>query len=173
MLAIQNAMTRCPHSSLGLPPAPAIQWRPRNSYPTCKTHVRYRAELNKHIRRHEKPFKCDVPGCVRSEQGFTAFNNLARHEQSVHGSLGVKYRCTEGQCIIKGKRCPRADNFRQHLKGVHRIDISLEDLHLYEVCAEVVDIPDKVPMGSQGGQSRSSAMLESGDWGWRLASGIL
>ncbi|KAK0643112.1 hypothetical protein B0T16DRAFT_177199 [Cercophora newfieldiana] len=100
--------------------------------PTCKASVKTKAELNKHKLRHDKPFHCDVPGCSR-KLGFGTQNDLARHQKSVHGADGIKYRCTEGACKSKQKNWPRADNFKQHLKRVHEIDINPDmDLSWYE-----------------------------------------
>ena len=122
--------------------------------PTCNNRVKTNAELkyahtlpcaslpqnvsanvdlrSKHKLRHEKPFRCDVPGCGR-KQGFGTSNDLARHQQSVHSASGTKYRCHLDQCRTKIKDWPRADNFKQHLKRVHGIsNVSEIDLREYE-----------------------------------------
>ncbi|GKT50357.1 uncharacterized protein ColSpa_10538 [Colletotrichum spaethianum] len=84
---------------------------------------------SKHNQRHRKAYRCDVAGCSRKE-GFGTLNDLDRHKGSVHPDVfnaGPRFRCRIGQCQNKDKIWPRADNFRQHLKRVHRQDVSPED----------------------------------------------
>ncbi|KAI1941790.1 hypothetical protein LOZ66_001271 [Ophidiomyces ophidiicola] len=83
-----------------------------------------RSELKKHTDRHEKPYKCDISGCKRS-QGFATPNDLDRHRKSVHGILPTHgtdkvFRCFVRNCSKALKVWPRADNFRQHLTRVHK-----------------------------------------------------
>ncbi|WQF88672.1 Putative Zinc finger C2H2-type [Colletotrichum destructivum] len=97
--------------------------------PGCQSPCKTRSELNKHHQRHRKAHKCDVPGCARTE-GFGTLNDLDRHKGSVHPGVfnaGPRYRCIIGSCQTKDKIWPRADNFRQHLKRVHRQIINPED----------------------------------------------
>ncbi|KAK3684882.1 hypothetical protein B0T22DRAFT_201665 [Podospora appendiculata] len=96
----------------------------------CQSHVKTKSELNKHIHRHTKPFKCDEAGCARKE-GFISKNDLARHKQSVHKADGTKYRCNIDQCAKKTKDWPRADNFRQHLERMHNVKVGLDDLESF------------------------------------------
>lgn len=76
---------------------------------------------------------CQEPGCSR-KLGFGTPNDLLRHQQSVHSADGIKYRCMEGSCETKPpKDWPRADNFKQHLKRMHQIDLGSDpDLSKYE-----------------------------------------
>lgn len=87
----------------------------------------------KHQQRHEKPHHCNVPGCLRTE-GFSTPNDVDRHMRSCHPELvstGKYYICTVQNCRAKEKKWPRADNFRQHLKRVHRIQTKQEDIEQY------------------------------------------
>lgn len=80
----------------------------------------------KHIRRHEKPYKCEEPGCSRRE-GFSTTNDLDRHKKSVH-NIAPKhghdrsFHCPVEHCPKKDKIWPRLDNFRQHLKRMHKTE---------------------------------------------------
>ncbi|KAK8042008.1 hypothetical protein PG993_006531 [Apiospora rasikravindrae] len=98
---------------------------------TCKKTVKTNSELKKHRQRHTKPFTCNVPGCGRTE-GFSTPNDLDRHKRSVHpeeSPVGSRFQCPHGSCKNKDKIWPRADNFRAHLKRVHRIEkVKDEDL---------------------------------------------
>ncbi|GJC79422.1 krueppel-like factor 15 [Colletotrichum liriopes] len=86
--------------------------------PGCQAHCKTKSEL-----------KCDVSGCTRKE-GFGTLNDLDRHKGSVHPDVfnaGPRFRCQIGACQTKDKIWPRADNFRQHLKRVHRQHVNPED----------------------------------------------
>ncbi len=116
------------------------------TYAGCETIVKCQSELTyarlpmrfevlmlrdcqrrKHIRRHEKPFKCDQPGCERMQDGFSTTNDLDRHRKSRH-HIAPKhghdrsFRCPEANCSRKVKLWPRLDNFRQHLKRMHQLE---------------------------------------------------
>lgn len=74
--------------------------------------------------RHEKPFKCDVPGCSKVD-GFSTNNDLDRHKKSVHkimpkNSTDRSFRCAARNCPKKEKIWPRLDNFRQHCIRIHQ-----------------------------------------------------
>ncbi|KAI0102784.1 hypothetical protein GGR51DRAFT_279424 [Nemania sp. FL0031] len=90
---------------------------------TCGKVVKTKSELKKHDQRHKKPYKCDVKDCGRNE-GFSTPNDLARHKASKHPETtsGNRYVCTIGSCSSKYKSWPRSDNFKCHLKRVHKMD---------------------------------------------------
>ncbi|KAK4200650.1 hypothetical protein QBC40DRAFT_173286 [Triangularia verruculosa] len=82
------------------------------------------SEFRKHKARHEKPFKCDIPGCLKASDGFSTNNDLDRHRAGVHKiykSDTPVYRCYIQSCKDKEKIWPRPDNFRQHLRRVHHM----------------------------------------------------
>jgi len=84
----------------------------------------------KHMLKHHKEFKCDIPGCKRENQGFSTSNDLDRHKKSVHkvGMENTKsWRCAAASCLDKGKIWPRLDNFKQHIERMHK-DEDLIDL---------------------------------------------
>lgn len=87
----------------------------------------------KHKQKHEKPHRCDVPGCTRTE-GFSTPNDVDRHKRSCHpeqSANGKYFRCIIDGCRKKDKKWPRADNFRQHLKRVHKREAREDDLEEY------------------------------------------
>jgi len=80
--------------------------------------------------KHNKPHKCDVPGCHRL-QGFTTINDLNRHKKSVH-KIGVTcisraFKCASEGCKSDAKIWPRLDNFKQHVLRMHK-DADVDDL---------------------------------------------
>lgn len=90
----------------------------------------------KHKQRHDKPFKCEVPGCSRTE-GFSTPNDLDRHKRSLHPdekAAGSRYQCPIGACKNKDKIWPRADNFRAHMRRVHqKTALSDDELDHYRI----------------------------------------
>lgn len=119
--------------------------------PTCRENVKTKSELKyvlptgldllgladllgrKHKQKHEKPHFCDVQGCPRIE-GFSTPNDVERHKKSCHPDQvsGAKFfKCTVDGCRHPDKKWPRADNFRQHLKRVHNIQLGDSDLEQY------------------------------------------
>ncbi|KAG7149417.1 hypothetical protein HYQ46_001672 [Verticillium longisporum] len=113
--------------------------------PDCGSHLKTKSELNKHKQRHSKPHKCDVFGCYRKE-GFSIINDLDRHKRSVHRDTdtgGPRYRCHLAPCHNKKKIWPRADNFRSHLRRLHRVHAVDDDLAQYL-------IPCRKPYGRHG-----------------------
>ncbi len=80
----------------------------------------------KHMLKHSKPYKCDIPGCKRIE-GFTTQNDLERHQKSLHRKDIDKksYQCAVENCRNKEKIWPRLDNFKQHIERMHKC----EDVH--------------------------------------------
>jgi hypothetical protein len=116
----------------------------------CNKELRTRSEQKKHQQRHMKPFKCDFPDCPRQKEGFSTTNDLDRHKRSKHPeseTTGNRYVCRIGACESKDKIWPRADNFRAHLKRMHKQDrVSDEALahHLYKPSTQP-DEPREVP----------------------------
>ncbi|VBB84699.1 Putative protein of unknown function [Podospora comata] len=44
------------------------------------------SDIKAHLEKHEKRFKCDLPGCPKPEKGFARADQLERHKQKVaHG----------------------------------------------------------------------------------------
>lgn len=82
--------------------------------------TRLTVERRKHADKHNKPHRCEEPSCARVE-GFSSRNDLDRHQKSVHKiRSGKEYRCTLDKCHEIFKLWPRSDNFRAHLKSVHK-----------------------------------------------------
>jgi hypothetical protein len=72
---------------------------------------------------HDKPHKCDVAGCTRTD-GFGTINDLNRHKKSVH-KIGLcevtrSFRCAAPGCKTAEKLWPRFDNFKQHIGRMHK-----------------------------------------------------
>ncbi|VUC22644.1 unnamed protein product [Clonostachys rosea] len=102
----------------------------------CKDTFKNKSELKKHRARKSRPFTCDREDCAKSQVGFASNNDLVRHKRTVHGDnlKGPTYICNKGDCAreVPPKKWPRTDNFRSHLKRVHKMDPNADmDLQSY------------------------------------------
>lgn len=106
---------------------------PKSAVEPFRELIMLRTTPRKHKQKHEKPHRCDVPGCTRIE-GFSTPNDVDRHKRSCHPEQranGKYFRCIINGCRKKDKKWPRADNFRQHLKRVHKMQYRDDDLEDY------------------------------------------
>ena len=81
-----------------------------------------KCEWNKHMDKHERPYRCTHPDCARL-QGFTYSGGLLRHEREVHGKhsgSNSQLVCTYPGCKREGKAFTRTENLKEHCRRVHR-----------------------------------------------------
>ena len=95
----------------------------------------------KHLLRHEKSHKCDLPNCPRGKLGFGTINDLERHKKSKHGirprhGATKSYRCASRRCKMSSKLWPRLDNFKQHVKRVHKSE-NMQELIIMSATSKV------------------------------------
>ncbi|KAK2807938.1 hypothetical protein FQN50_005180 [Emmonsiellopsis sp. PD_5] len=79
-------------------------------------------EWNKHMDKHDRPYKCSNPDCDKM-QGFTYSGGLLRHQREVHKmhSKGKKLMCPYPDCNrSSGKGFTRHENLKEHLRRLHR-----------------------------------------------------
>ena len=81
--------------------------------------------IRKHLKRHERPYGCTYPGCLK---GFGSKNDWRRHEETQH-SREEMWICQQRSGCEPKRGCGQAFNkkelFRQHLRQQHRItDVS-------------------------------------------------
>ncbi|KXX73801.1 Cell wall transcription factor ACE2 [Madurella mycetomatis] len=81
-----------------------------------------RCEWNKHMDKHDRPYKCAAEGCEKLP-GFTYSGGLLRHEREVHGKHGGpknSFHCPHVNCKRhQGKGFSRQENLNEHLRRVH------------------------------------------------------
>ncbi|KKA29394.1 hypothetical protein TD95_003863 [Thielaviopsis punctulata] len=86
-----------------------------------------RCEWNKHMDKHERPYRCDQSGCEKLP-GFTYSGGLLRHQREVHGKHGGPKKtvnCPHLSCKRHtGKGFSRQENLNEHLRRVHTSDTS-------------------------------------------------
>ncbi|KAK4192939.1 cell wall transcription factor ACE2 [Podospora australis] len=95
------------------------------TYLGCMEDVREfgrKCEWNKHMDKHDRPYKCAAEGCEKLP-GFTYSGGLLRHEREVHGKHGGpknSFYCPHINCKRHaGKGFSRQENLNEHLRRVH------------------------------------------------------
>ncbi|OJJ49918.1 hypothetical protein ASPZODRAFT_149376 [Penicilliopsis zonata CBS 506.65] len=79
-------------------------------------------EWNKHMDKHDRPYKCMEPGCDKV-QGFTYSGGLLRHQREVHKknvSAKKPLMCPYADCNRStGHGFTRQENLKEHLRRRH------------------------------------------------------
>ncbi|KAK4122291.1 hypothetical protein N657DRAFT_576174 [Parathielavia appendiculata] len=95
------------------------------TWPGCAEEPREfvrKCEWNKHMDKHDRPYKCAAAGCEKLP-GFTYSGGLLRHEREVHGKHGGpknSFYCPHPNCKRHaGKGFSRQENLNEHLRRVH------------------------------------------------------
>lgn len=95
------------------------------TWPGCSEDIREfgrKCEWNKHMDKHDRPYKCAAEGCEKLP-GFTYSGGLLRHEREVHGKHGGpknSFNCPHVNCKRHtGKGFSRLENLNEHLRRVH------------------------------------------------------
>ena len=86
----------------------------------CPKSFPQRWKLNRHLRRHEKPFKCEVSFC---RAAFALRKDLRRHVKQVHDGFASNedmLKCLFPTCNFSSTR---RDSLKRHLQGVHDVEI--------------------------------------------------
>jgi hypothetical protein len=82
-----------------------------------------KCEWSKHMDKHERPYKCEAPGCEKL-QGFTYSGGLLRHQREVHkmhGGTKEALYCPFPNCKrSSGSGFTRKENRDEHIRRVHR-----------------------------------------------------
>jgi len=82
-----------------------------------------RWQLNRHLKRYEKPFRCNSSGC---NAAFALRKDHRRHMKQVHLGFASEediLRCLFQTCTFSSTR---RDALKRHLQGVHGVQISFE-----------------------------------------------
>ncbi|KAL3465382.1 hypothetical protein BJX64DRAFT_64868 [Aspergillus heterothallicus] len=87
----------------------------------CPKQTRLRCEMNKHMKRHERPYGCTFPKC---DKALGSKADWKRHELSQH--FGVQsWQCTLLDLVQEDALCARLfdqqDTYVQHLKTQHQV----------------------------------------------------
>ncbi|ERF73909.1 hypothetical protein EPUS_05921 [Endocarpon pusillum Z07020] len=95
------------------------------AHPECAKEAlifRRPCEWNKHMDKHDRPYKCLEPGCDKV-QGFTYSGGLLRHQREVHkknNSVGRDLYCPVPNCNRSSHQpFTRQENLKEHMRRRH------------------------------------------------------
>jgi hypothetical protein len=85
------------------------------------------ATRDKHVKKHDRPFQCEVAGCSIAEFGFPSNTELEKHKRLFHpesADLTISFKSTRDpitsstwMCQFCGKRFTRGFSLRNHVKS--------------------------------------------------------
>ncbi|KAJ8107156.1 hypothetical protein OPT61_g9061 [Boeremia exigua] len=109
-----------------------------------------KCEWSKHMDKHDRPYKCLVPGCEKL-QGFTYSGGLLRHEREVHklhGGTKKSLFCPFTDCKrSSGAGFTRKENLAEHIRRVHRRTSMSADMHGLVIRRETMERSPTVERG--------------------------
>ena len=116
---------------------------------------RRRCEWNKHMDKHERPYKCTEAGCEKL-QGFTYSGGLLRHQREVHkknGTAKATLFCPDVNCNRHtGQGFTRKENLNEHIRRRHVNQSGLEGQQSPTVTA--ISRTQTAPLKYEGDSSR-------------------
>ncbi|OAR00488.1 hypothetical protein LLEC1_00813 [Akanthomyces lecanii] len=130
----------------------------------CKEEIRAflrKCEWNKHMDKHERPYRCPADGC-ENLPGFTYSGGLLRHEREVHNKHGGPkntVNCPHPNCKRHtGKGFSRQENLNEHLR---RADMEQQGQHSLAMMAQIAELQDALRhgLGSHGLGAPTAQMI--------------
>lgn len=82
----------------------------------CNKHYSRHCDLNKHVKTHNRSFKCPVEGCRYSSFGWPTEKELDRHLNDKHSVAPTVFSCLYQPCTYTSKR---ESNCKQHMEKAH------------------------------------------------------
>ncbi|KAK4545724.1 hypothetical protein LTR36_002678 [Oleoguttula mirabilis] len=87
--------------------------------PLCDKEFKRPCDLTKHIKTHERPWKCTEESCKYHEHGWPTEKERDRHVNDKHSSAPSLYHCLFEPCPYTSKR---ESNCKQHMEKAHGWD---------------------------------------------------
>ncbi|KAG8626787.1 hypothetical protein KVT40_005732 [Elsinoe batatas] len=84
----------------------------------CSKQFKRPCDLTKHVKTHERPWKCPDETCKYHEVGWPTEKERERHVNDKHSDSPVMYKCLEPGCPYTSKR---ESNCKQHMEKAHDI----------------------------------------------------
>nr|OQO26127.1 hypothetical protein B0A51_04521 [Rachicladosporium sp. CCFEE 5018] len=84
--------------------------------PQCDKEFKRPCDLTKHIKTHERPWKCSEEDCKYYEYGWPTEKERDRHVNDKHASTPSLYHCLYKPCPYTSKR---ESNCKQHMEKAH------------------------------------------------------
>lgn len=82
----------------------------------CDKEFKRPCDLTKHIKTHERPWKCPEEGCKYHTHGWPTEKERDRHINDKHSAAPPEYRCLYDPCPYRSKR---ESNCKQHMEKAH------------------------------------------------------
>lgn len=117
---------------------------------------RRRCEWNKHMDKHERPYKCKEPGCDKI-QGFTYSGGLLRHQREVHKKNATTREplfCKFANCNrSSGTGFTRRENLNEHMRRRHNVGSATQSSPL-TTTAPILPVASETPTESSRKRKR-------------------
>jgi hypothetical protein len=84
--------------------------------PQCDKEFKRPCDLTKHIKTHERPYKCPIDKCKYHEYGWPTEKECERHVNDKHSTVPSLYHCLFKPCPYTSKR---ESNCKQHMEKAH------------------------------------------------------
>lgn len=84
--------------------------------PQCDKEFRRPCDLTKHIKTHDRPYKCPNDKCKYHEYGWPTEKECERHVNDKHSTVPSLYHCLFKPCPYTSKR---ESNCKQHMEKAH------------------------------------------------------
>ncbi|TKX25635.1 transcription factor ace1-like protein [Elsinoe australis] len=84
----------------------------------CTKSFKRPCDLTKHVKTHERPWKCPEESCKYHEVGWPTEKERERHVNDKHSDAPNMYKCLEPGCPYTSKR---ESNCKQHMEKAHNI----------------------------------------------------
>lgn len=82
----------------------------------CRKQFKRPCDLTKHVKTHERPFKCPEEDCKYHKQGWPTEKERDRHYNDKHSDVPSVYQCLFPECPYTSKR---ESNCKQHMEKSH------------------------------------------------------
>ncbi|EMC93185.1 hypothetical protein BAUCODRAFT_113280, partial [Baudoinia panamericana UAMH 10762] len=82
----------------------------------CDKEFKRPCDLTKHIKTHERPWKCREQSCKYHDLGWPTEKERDRHENDKHSNSAARYYCQFQPCPYSSKR---ESNCKQHMEKAH------------------------------------------------------
>ncbi|KAI7545547.1 hypothetical protein KC316_g14879, partial [Hortaea werneckii] len=86
------------------------------SVPGCDKEFKRPCDLTKHLKTHERPWKCPDEGCKYHTLGWPTEKECDRHVNDKHSAAPPLYKCLFDNCPYTSKR---ESNCKQHMEKAH------------------------------------------------------
>lgn len=117
--------------------------------PQCDKEFKRPCDLTKHIKTHERPWKCSEEKCKYHEYGWPTEKERDRHVNDKHSTAPSLYHCLYKPCPYTSKR---ESNCKQHMEKAHGWNYVRSKNNGKGRASDVMRLP-------KGSESPASAMM--------------